>query len=353
MDIKNNENVMDNSTNKKNDPDKSMSWFIRIFKSIGLYIWNQRNFKDVSLLFGFIIVFGFVILSRLVKQDYWEKLIGPASVMIFTMIVITAYVRGHRLMNEHFLLLCPKTKSKIPSIGLFKLDVNGKVRTVLSFIYYYLSTYARIAILMIVAFCVLFGIYIYYFYLVNIDLRWPGNYLKSDGSPMWVKIVFFILRIFFWIQWFFAAAPHYGLRYMIGRKLTNEFDIPDPTPPPSSLRDPQAIIDSFLSPHGNLTQKISTFYIKATPRAFIEFFSFTQKNHTKTHIIVFIIGLIASITYSSLFIPVYDKQELCENEQKQLALKNAFSYGYFIVMAMIVAIYFCMIIRACFSTNSD
>jgi len=276
---------------------------------------EQREFLDIALVLSTIGVCCFIAL--VVKTENTDGLYACSSYIIFIIIFIFSSYLGSKHIKFDMNFVCPVKAApevELTSRGFFKIEYKSNIEAILSFVYYYITTYARSVLFMIVVYIIM--------YVITIAVRteWLGfKEYKSYG------FLFFITD-YPSSNSIFEAIRRYGI---FGKIIKYAIFLP--------LRV-IIIIGDYIWYYLFQVERISWLM---QPQKFIEFFDFkTRMADVSKHLVLFVLGIVLAVTYAAVFIKPMTEQQMCEDDgTNQEKMQRRFTHGYFIVCALVIVMY--------------
>lgn len=225
---------------------------------------------------------NFVDMFQPEENNIIVKLIG---FVVTILLVIQSFQKGKEFIEMDVSSTCPNGIGERK--GFFSIDYSTIFANILSSLYYFISTFVRMYLYAIIAFCTYYIIYIMMFTVLNTPLHKPVS-----------GIVFYSIAAFFYTY----AHVVMGTKYDLDSKK--------------------------IAP--------SLFYL--TPN---EVFKFMNVSHPKTfykHAFVFLCGLFFTII-NSISIPRYTEQEMCNSPEKQKELLTRYKMGYTFTISIVIVLF--------------
>lgn len=293
---------------------------ILVDKVLGAWL-NKREFIDFAILLlfiGFFIFISFMSLSPLSTRLY-----KYSSYIWFILILIVSFYIGTKNMKADMELMCANKDESAPSDaeppkrGFFRLEYDNHVSTTLTFVYYYILTFVRTMVMLIVFFAIVYIIYI----IVNVQwdeytsasdlgfwefLRWD----KLQTNPIVYSLCQVNLGVFGGrLLWMLLVLPC-RLLVWLGDKIWWKLGL----------------------------EKLVWFF---EPVRFLSFFDFKNSKDIATHVYIFVIGLILALLYGGFFVAPLskNKDEACEDKAWKEDMAYKFVHGYFVVCSVVIAMY--------------
>ena len=233
-----------------------------------------------------------------------EYLVSLSGFFLFLILICISYIKGQKFIEEDIKASCSDDDLTANARkSHFAVEYQNNLRSMLSFVYIYIQSFARITIYVIIAFCVCYVLYILMYRIINTPIVEPDDTLLP--IPFAAFFNKFHKKIWFPV-----------MRYCEkGAKLI------------------------FIRNDANF----STVLLKYTPKQFFSFMNIADTKILQKHVFVFIAGLIFSVIYGSTVLPTFDESEICKKPNLDKLLKS-YDRGFYLVYCIIIGIYITLFI---------